>query len=508
MLIDILREAGISGAFDPYDVYGEDNDTPGPVDPVDCAGSADLAAMLKGMQRLYPGQDLVEGLRILIHGMGELVIADPVEGRSTTHPSLLSAIETLTTSQTNHPVLREARQRYLCFCPIFLVAKDNHTSRFIFDGRKLNAAMLTPPAVNLPSMDEFQQELRRLGGKQFAFITIDYRHWFHQIKLHNLPIGVKIRDQGALRYFAYQTLPMGLSWSPFLAETVAWASILFRTAQQKELFEVPQSRRTPRFVPLKDLDGFACIMYDNIIIVASADERSKDDPKFFSTSKLLQYVDRIMGNGKTLGVRCKVAEAFCPPSTPTGGVMERFTFVKDSNSVKLTRDRAGNRLPNGQGNPTILGVEFFSTGSTLQWRHAEKRVTKAKTLAQKPSRWTPREIAKRVGLVIWHAIVSQIRLGRFKTIIDVLRSFQITKKTDWDLPIAAPPEDWWHLTKAVLDAVVINEPVELRTKQTEESLILCASDASDTVLGGVVYDGNGDAVTWIKAKWIKRSIFS
>ncbi len=57
------------------------------------------------------------------------------------------------------------------------------------------------------------------------------------------PVGVKVRDpRKGMRFFTYRTLPMGFSWSPYLAEAAA----LFCTARKvRKCFLRPtKTRRT------------------------------------------------------------------------------------------------------------------------------------------------------------------------------------------------------------------------------------------------------------------------
>jgi hypothetical protein len=387
-------------------------------------------------------------------------------------------------SSSGYSVLNEDRCRKIVFCPIFLVKKDNSTSRFIFDGRKWNAAVLPPPPVNLPSMEDLLKKLiddpnQPETPTQWSFILADFRHWFHQLRMPAdvlNRIGVKIRDaKRKMRYFGYNTLPMGFAWSPFLAEGAAWATLLHREKEAQCLFKIDHTvERIPRFVSAIDKEGdtigFACIMYDNVIVCL----RNQSD------DVALKFADRLLTNCKHFQVKVKIAEVFTPAETG----MRSYEVTSGLSSLK--RDRAGRYLPTGERLPQVLGVEFESKlGSLLRWRHSAKREVKASSLLVDSVAWTPRAIAVRVGLAVWHAIVKRSRLGNVRDIIEALKSFTIEKKSDWDKPIDAPSSDWLDKMNGLLQQIVLNG-WNTATTRIEGSLFLCASDASDTLLGGVI----------------------
>ena len=290
---------------------------------------------------------------------------------------------------------------------------------------------------------------------------------------------------------------MGMSWSPFLAECCAWASVLHRHPNEIKLFDVDMSTEViPKFVGLLDKNGdptcgLATIMYDNVIIaLRNKPDADKNEPE------ILRYADRILSSCKHLKVKVKQAEAYVPTKDDTRGEMLQYTMVADTVFCRMKRDKSGKRLPDKTGNPSILGVEFSSSETEiLRWRHSSKRVGKANQMMQDISVWTPREVATRVGIIVWHCIVKQRRFGLIKDIIDALKNFHIETKSDWDKTIEHPGADWRDLCKHLLEEIKLNEWTHVNLERSRGSVVACASDASDTLLGGVLYNDNGEITT-------------
>jgi hypothetical protein len=436
---------------------------------------------------------VTRGISLLVHGLGDIFVA-PLKslnlGGKKSQSRFLNAIEVLTrTSSTGYSVLAEGRTRKIIFCPIFLVAKNEKVSRFIFDGRRLNEHIETPPPVCLPSMDEFLKKLSSDSRptSKWSFFLMDYRHWFHQLSFPDDmdgPVGVKVRDpRKGMRFFTYRTLPMGFSWSPYLAEAAAWASVLHHEEGAEVLFAPDKNQeRMERFVTAIHGGaevGFACIMYDNVILAL----RDVEKPTAH------KFAQRMMANCKKFQIVVKEASLYTPAAVSG---MSATDFVTDSKPCALKRDRAGHPIPHRAASPTILGVVFESTDSVpIKWQHTEKRVQKAKSLKAQPIAWTAREIATRIGLIIWHCIVRRIRLGSVQHIISALKGIAIATKADWDKVLDSPSAEWQQAVEQVLDQIELNEWTHWEMSESYGPRLLCASDASDTIAAGILFDEMG-----------------
>ena len=60
---------------------------------------------------------------------------------------------------------------------------------------------------------------------------------------------------------------MGLSWSPWVAQSVGWAILLFKQEEEEDLFHIPSDiKQLPQYVRIRS-GGFITLFYDNILAV-------------------------------------------------------------------------------------------------------------------------------------------------------------------------------------------------------------------------------------------------
>ena len=180
-------------------------------------------------------------------------------------------------------VLRVVKYGISWFCSgYFAVLKTANVARSIFSGRRLSRECPVPPPVNLADtrdvvrkMRNFLRKQRREKGRaQLYAYGGDFRHWFHQIPaapwMRNL-FGLVDADNNE---YQWQSLPMGWSWSPFLAQACAW-SVLTRDHAGKNVFDVEafRSNRLPTWIEVRGPDnkvvGYATVYYDNFLVFSS-----------------------------------------------------------------------------------------------------------------------------------------------------------------------------------------------------------------------------------------------
>ncbi len=77
---------------------------------------------------------------------------------------------------------------------------------------------------------------------------IDLRHWFYQILISTTlqPLFAVRGPKPTLPVLAFRVLPMGWTWSPYIAQALAWAIILRLYPGQDPL---------GRMTPLEAMDG-------------------------------------------------------------------------------------------------------------------------------------------------------------------------------------------------------------------------------------------------------------
>jgi len=162
----------------------------------------------------------------------------------------------------------------LIVCTYFAVAKGCGTlARTIFNGRILKEASHVPPPVNLLDIVLLYQ---MIGGMKKPHVYIaDIRGWFHVLKINaylrtlfGIVCGCDCRG-----VWMWQVLPMGWSWSPYIAQCIGWALILHTQPSDPYKFDVPPVQSSPpqyrwlrrRVAGAKGpIVGFATLLYDNI----------------------------------------------------------------------------------------------------------------------------------------------------------------------------------------------------------------------------------------------------
>jgi hypothetical protein len=112
-------------------------------------------------------------------------------------------------------------------------------------------------------------------------LQLDLRHWFHQIPVDDALqrwFGLRCKDaDGKERSWTWTALPMGWSWSPAVAQSLAWMIWLLREPGQNSLFKTEPLEEEGAGLPtwVSSASGFSHVTtyYDNLICVS----RSKQE---------------------------------------------------------------------------------------------------------------------------------------------------------------------------------------------------------------------------------------
>lgn len=293
----------VLGVYTSYSSFGpqkrEDVD-PSPLDPIDCAGCVNVLGMKRsartqGFDVLYEGMRLVtedgfaERFRDKAYGEPPRIAwglqnrkayrAEMQTWRKT--PKLLPRqIHKTKPIYKDHfenlkrwgVIAESAAERILWFSTYFSVPKNESHERAIFNGKRLSTFWKVPPNVNLAdtsSMIRRTRELMRRHHGKLYVVGGDWKGWFHEIPLCpslQRHFGVAMGK----KTYVWKTLPMGWSWSPYIAQCLCWYAITHRLHPDSDptIFDNSQFKgaQLPTFVN-SGAGGFATCYYDDYIFV-------------------------------------------------------------------------------------------------------------------------------------------------------------------------------------------------------------------------------------------------
>ena len=158
--------------------------------------------------------------------------------------------------------------------------------RAIFNGKRLSSFWLAPPNVNLVDTRSLIAHMRAFSRRcpRFHVVMGDFRHLFHQIAVHpelRCHFGLAYSDSaGNSQCYLWRTLPMGWSYSPFIAQSYAWSVIAHRNPNQESLFveEALRGAQLPTLLPSRQ-GGFATVYYDNFLLVTPSETEANEFAK-------------------------------------------------------------------------------------------------------------------------------------------------------------------------------------------------------------------------------------
>ena len=182
------------------------------------------------------------------------------------------------------------------FGTYFSVPKSETHARAIWNGKKLSGVSKHPPAVNLPYLPDLlkrlSEETRRMKRAPTVLVQ-DWSAFFHQIPVCQelseyfvMSFRRKVktskragrRTKDTVEHYRWTTLPMGWSWSPYVAQSVGLATVLHEEADDEQIYLVPEGLKAlPTYIPLKG-GGFMCLYYDNLLI-AGFDDRIMEEAR-------------------------------------------------------------------------------------------------------------------------------------------------------------------------------------------------------------------------------------
>ena len=236
------------------------------LDPIDCAGKAKLRTIFdRGISRGFHFVDIIQTilvygffLSLLISPIHKIMEIAPTSGKWRDHLRVLSDCSILESVP---------KSQLLGFARYFAVPKSDGKARAIFNGRLLSTLFRTPRNTNLPPIKNILELISRFG---VFYSCGDWRHMFHQFRMNDAVSNWFGMELGGKTY-RYSTLPMGFSYSPVIAQSIAWCILLEAVCRAKlaKPEDFTDLNATPEFIILRNAKGlpygFVSVWYDNVI---------------------------------------------------------------------------------------------------------------------------------------------------------------------------------------------------------------------------------------------------
>ena len=484
----ILQEFG--AICDPYDYDGSEDIAPTNYDPncMDKVEKETIARvrlpLMREEAKAIPIADISVGMEIMTSKAGFIEhVAPDMErlkvhmGRAT-HSSFIPCMLMITTwTLIMENMTHEA---IFCLCVFFTVAKSNGLQRVIFDCRALNRASRTPPPVNLCKIPEIMKLAASI--KATHVISADARHMYFQL---GLPPGVEAFFGllcGGVYYMA-RVLAMGFSFSCYLSQAVSWMIVLHVPPGASKLgidYAQFKGPHLPTQVWITNSKGkrigFCVIFYDNIGIFLTNAESAN------------QWAKRLIANADFFNLQLK--EMFLMSPTHIHDKLNPGNPSKEIGEDENTVDAGGKEKPTGI---TFLGCRVNTAAGQFRWKHCPKKLEKwLAVFGRCPS--TIKDVARIVGILIWDRSIRLRHLADISAMIDVLRdvSRTVRTKSDWDRHLTSQP---WSLTVLGEYSTPLREnPWSTYTEPRISKTVFLASDATETSIGGVWLDNDGNVL--------------
>lgn len=369
------------------------------------------------------------------------------------------------------------RELLIAGATYFAVLKSNGKARAIFNGRQLNKLIGAAPPINTPTVQEILKEMNELpDGSKKAIFTADIRHWFHQIPLAEHVsrfFGIRL----GLQHYRWASLPMGTSWSPFIAQSFSWYMLLnaFSVVEKDWPFRINKEellKQPPRWLELKG-GGFITVYLDNIIAVGN------------------EGMIREMF-GKIAPLSQEEMDSNC----------NRVPLFKEMFNVEI-KEAFFRSSEEWQTSPiSVLGVEVrrpLVDGDKgrfrLQWRAVQTKIDTWKErweALNKQAKVSHRDVARICGRLLWMQSLSLRPLSRIHDVIKVLRHNAKCKgSASWDACFVLG-EEFQQLLIPHVESMLKNDWIDrVKVSVKRRTQLWVASDACDDGWGWVQLFSDG-----------------
>lgn len=486
MLWQLLKGAGGryvpgTGEYSGADRTETETTEIGDLDPIDpeIAGKANIPAMKAGMKSYAFAIRALLIISSLTHFIAEVsphapeIRRVPTSEKWWTRPNHLKQL-------IDSKMIEFLPEALVCGCSsYFAIGKSDGTARSIWNGKNFSLRCATPAPTNLPDvirvlilLEEMMQELQ-----QPTILEGDVRHYFHQLGLEDdITRYLCVYMDG--KFWRWKNLPMGLSWSPFVAQCIGMGSILrtledcgYDTSAYKDL------KTPPSIIVLRAKDGkievLAALWYDNILIAVRDPNRA---PKVYSRFRY--------NSEEVFHLILKAWNIHGPKAMRNGYITIVPETATSKRAIKVDY-------------PSYLGLELNMRRSMtlgvsayqLHWKISSSRLKDWAILVEKLRlQMSCRTVSRTVGAIMYRHHIALTPLCRLEKVIDLIRkSGSLCRtRTSWD-EIRNWSADELEILKSALSVATTEGAwftVPIRPTQSE---IFVATDSSGKRWGSCVW---------------------
>lgn len=475
-----------------------------PLDPIHCAGSFSKDKQLLLLRRLR-----LIGLTVLITAL--LFIGDENVAKCYVLEQKRLGQRSLVITQPRYKghldelkeagMLAPACLEFALFISSYFEVDKGDASRAIFNGKRVSRLFRTPPVVNIPDIPTFLKKCHDYSREFNTHNVVqgDLRHWFHQIEINSFLQRMFAIATGKDNVMLWRNLPMGFSYSCWIAQSIAWGLLAFRIGNEKPLLDENAFRgeHLPMFVDVLDESGYVCgfcsVYYDNYF-ADIADEKVAT-----------VFYNRIKRNALDLGIKIKGESA--EDRTEGIDITHKITRNKEMHRsgvvhlgvqlrLRCIRDREGE----------LMSTLEHRLGRVEKWQtaHEWKNPVTNKSALQKPR--TYRGMAEITGKLMFYWLIHLrplCTIPEARALINIVRRIgKGAYANGWDGECNISCSDWTIITNQ-WKLVTENDWLSRRSVEKSSDWMVIATDSSSTSYGTVYMFQDGSTRTY-SGKWAEN----
>jgi hypothetical protein len=363
----------------------------------------------------------------------------------------------------------------------FAILKTNGLARAIFNGKRFSNLCQPPPPTKLPDITRVLRAMERLAmDSRPALIVGDLKHCFHQYGL-NPEIAKFFGLRTALGDFLWRTLPMGFSYSPWVAQCIGF-TLMMETLRLcgYDVSKYIGEEDPPEYVAIYDADGklevVAALWYDNVMFFVRDASRA---------SKVKSTFQRLCNR---YHIVLKELELFGTRSFFQADSMDHNATLIRPNYLGVEFRMIGTRGSGAEGTDSKGTDSMPSHHWHLTWRMTRDKREKWSSLKEKLGGvLTYQWVARIAGVILWSAHIRLQPLCRHSAILEMVKKcgVECRAKHDWLKTVTLTPRERDTLISGIATSVDCTWATV--SQMTPLGTILCAADSSGLRRGHVVW---------------------